>query len=94
MAKQDIRKHQENQIEELIQQDRGLNILKKENAHKKEIIELKDQQGNITEDRKEILKVTEMFFIGLYESKIDNEDARMAGGLVVCCTLVSFLLGN
>ncbi|XP_056641545.1 craniofacial development protein 2-like [Diorhabda sublineata] len=78
MAKQDIRKYQENRIEELIQQNRGLNIFKKENAHKKEMIKLRDGQGNITEDRREILKVTEKFYTGLYESKIDNEYVRKA----------------
>ena len=33
---------------------------------------------SITEDRREILKVTEIFYTSLYESKIDNEDARRA----------------
>lgn len=56
---QDIIKYQDNLIEELMKQNRSLNIFKKE------MNKLRDGLGNKTEDRREILKVTEVFYIGL-----------------------------
>lgn len=40
------------------------------------MIKLSDSQGNKIEDRREILKIAETFYSALYESKLDNQEAR------------------
>lgn len=72
-AKMDTIEHQTRQVEELIENNKGLKIFKKNNAQKKKIYKLKDKQGSMITDRKQIMKVVEHFYTDLYKSTISNK---------------------
>lgn len=72
-AKEDIRMHTQQIIENVIEENKGTKIWKnKLRTGHKEIITLKNEEGREITDRNELLKIAEKYYEKLYETKVDN----------------------
>lgn len=74
MAKQDILAFKEKEVEKFIHHNRGLKIFRRQNAQRKEIIKIKNREGETVNDRNEILKIAQEFYQDVYRSQ-NNDDS-------------------
>lgn len=73
-AKEDIRMHTQQIIENVIEENKGPKIWKnKLRMGHKEIIALKNEEGRVITDRDELLKTAEKYYEKLYETKVENQ---------------------
>ncbi|XP_050465081.1 uncharacterized protein LOC126858648 [Cataglyphis hispanica] len=78
-VRKDIRKYNTDEIIRVIEKNKGIKILNK-NLYdtKRSVCRLMDQQGNVTSNKEEILKVVEHFYKTLYrERNLEEEHARI-----------------
>lgn len=77
--RKDIRKYNTDEIIRVIEKNKDIKILNKNlYGAKKNICKLADQQGNVTSNREEILKVVEHFYKTLYgQQNLEEEHARI-----------------
>lgn len=84
--RRDIRTFNQKQIEQTIEDNKSMKVLRRnmENG-RKEITKIKDEEGNITSNRKEILRTVENFYNALYRSREENNlDLKAEPELITC----------
>lgn len=72
-VRKDVRRFNSANINRIIQENKGLKVLKKKLSQgKKNICKLKDKQGNVKTNREEILKIVETFYAELYKKQTEG----------------------
>lgn len=74
--KQDIPVYNTRIVGLIIEDNKGVNMFRERTAMKKEIIRLKNGQGNRIENREEISRATENFLRELYRTKQNVNKAK------------------